>query len=167
VPRMRTVAAMTAATVLLTMPATADAGRAANQRAERKMTAAINAVRAGNGLGAYERSASLTGSAERYSQWLMSHDVFGHQSSIWASSRFALLGEALEWHSGRRFEIGKTVRRWLGSPSHRAILLSPMMRRAGAGVTRGRFGSRRAVIWVLHVGRLTLPGTQLPNIGLP
>jgi hypothetical protein len=34
-------------------------------------------------------------------------------------------------------------------------------------VTRGRFGSRRATIWVLHVGRLTMPGTQLPNVGLP
>jgi uncharacterized protein YkwD len=131
------------------------------------MTAAINSVRAQNGLSAFERSPSLTGSAERYSRWLMDHDVFGHQSSIWASSRFALLGEALEWHTGRRFQVGKTVRRWLGSPSHRAIVLSPVMRRVGAGVTRGRFGSRHAVIWVLHVGRLTMPGTQLPNIQLP
>ena len=39
------------------------------------------------------------------------------------------------------------------------------MRRQGAGVTRGRLGSRVATIWVLHVGRLTLPGTQLPNVG--
>jgi len=131
------------------------------------MTAAINSVRAQHGLPAFERSASLTGSAERYSRWLMDNDVFGHQSSIWASSRFALLGEALEWHSGSRFKVWKTVRAWLGSPSHRNILLSPVMRRAGAGVTRGRFGSGRAVIWVLHVGRLTLPGTQLPNVGLP
>src|SRR3954464_13794605 len=163
---MRTVAAMTAAMVLLAVPGTANA-LTANQRAERKMTKAINAVRAQHGLPAFERSASLTGSAERYSSYLMQHDVFTHQSSIWASSRFALLGEALEWHSGRRFKIGETIRNWLGSPSHRDILLSPVMRRQGAGVTRGRFGSRRATIWVLHVGRLTMPGTQLPNVGLP
>ena len=166
-PRMRTVAATTAALVLLSVPATADAGGTANQRAERKMTAAINTVRAQHGLPAFQRSASLTGSAQRYSRWLMENDVFGHQSSIQASSRFALLGEALEWHSGRRFKVWTTIRRWLGSPSHRAILLSPVMRRQGAGVTRGRFGSSRAVIWVLHVGRLSLPGTQLPNVGLP
>lgn len=159
--------AMMAALVALAMPATADAGRSANQRAERKMTSAINAVRAQHGLPAFERSASLTGSAERYSSYLMEHDVFTHQSSIWASSRFALLGEALEWHGGRRFKVGSTIQRWLGSPSHRDILLSPVMRRQGAGVTRGRFGSGRAVVWVLHVGRLTLPGTQLPNVGLP
>jgi len=162
---MRTVAAMTATMVLL-VPGTASA-LTANQRAERKMTRAINAVRAAHGLPAFRRSASLTGSAERYSRYLMEHDVFTHQSSIWASSRFALLGEALAWHSGRRFEIGKTIRNWLGSTSHRGILLSPTMRRQGAGVTRGRFGSGRATIWVLHVGRLTLPGTQLPNIQLP
>ena len=131
------------------------------------MTAAINQVRAQHGLPAFERSASLTGSAERYSRWLMENDVFGHQSSIQASSRFALLGEALEWHSGHRFKVWTTIRRWLGSPSHRAIVLSSTMRRQGAGVTRGRFGSRRAVIWVLHVGRLSLPGTRVPNVGLP
>ena len=131
------------------------------------MAGAINSVRAQHGLPTFERSASLTGSAERYSRWLMQNDVFGHQSSIWASSRFALLGEALEMHTGRRFKVGATIRAWLASPSHRDILLSPVMRREGAGVTRGRFGRGRAVIWVLHVGRLTLPGTQLPNIGLP
>ncbi|HKP20675.1 MAG TPA: hypothetical protein VJT68_04115, partial [Thermoleophilaceae bacterium] len=67
---MRTVAATTAAMAMLAMPATA-AGLTANQRAERKMTAAINAVRAQHGLPAFKRSASLTGSAERYSRWLM------------------------------------------------------------------------------------------------
>ena len=139
----------------------------ANQRAERKMTAAINSVRAQHGLPAFERSASLTGSAERYSRWLMEKDWFGHQSSIQASSEFKLLGEALEMHTGRRFKVWPTIRRWLGSASHRAILLSPVMRRQGAGVTRGRFGSSRAVVWVLHVGRLTLPGPSLPDVQLP
>jgi uncharacterized protein YkwD len=165
VPRMRTVAATTAALALL-VPGTAGA-LTANQRAERKMTKAINAVRAQHSLPAFKRSASLTGSAERYSSYLMEHDVFTHQSSIWASSRFRLLGEALGWHSGHRFKIGATIRGWLGSPSHRDILLSPTMTRQGAGVTRGRFGSGRATIWVLHVGRLSLPGPSLPNVQLP
>jgi len=164
---MSTVTATTAAMVLLAVPASADAGRTAGQRAERKMTAAINSVRSENGLPAFRRSASLTGSAERYSRWLMEKAWFGHQSSIQASSQFKLLGEALEMHTGRRFKVWPTIRRWLGSPSHRAILLSPVMRRQGAGVTRGRFGSSRAVVWVLHVGRLTLPGPSLPDIQLP
>jgi uncharacterized protein YkwD len=167
VPRMRTVATvMTVALTAAVVPATAGADTP-NERAERAMTKAINAVRAQHGLPAFERSTSLTGSAERYSQYLMAHDVFTHQSSIWASSRFALLGEALAFHTGRRFSIGDTVRQWLGSPPHRAILLSAMMRRAGAGVTRGRYGSRAATIWVLHAGRLTLPAPKLPSVGLP
>ena len=155
-PRMRTVSAMTAAVAMLIVPAAADAGLTASQRAERKMTAAINAVRAQHGLPAFQRSASLTGSAERYSRWLMENDVFGHQRSIHASSRFALLGEALAMHTGHRFNVWSTIRQWLGSPPHRAILLSGVMRRQGTGVTRGRYGSSRAVIWVLHVGRLSL-----------
>jgi uncharacterized protein YkwD len=163
---MSTVSAMTAVLAMLSIPAVA-AGATPGDKAERQMTKAINDVRAQNGLPAFERSASLTGSAERYSHWLMANDVLTHQSSIWASSRFKLLGEALEMHSGRRFDVRGTINRWLGSPSHRAILLSPVMRRQGAGVTRGRFGSRRATVWVLHVGRLTLPGTQLPNVQLP
>jgi len=164
---MSTVAATTAALVLLAIPATADAGPTASQRAERKMTAAINSVRAQHGLPALRRSASLTGSAERYSRWLIEHDWFGHQSTIQASSEFKLLGEALAIHSGRRFKVWPTIRQWLGSASHRAILLSPVMRRQGAGVARGRFGSSRAVVWVLHVGRLTLPGPSLPDVQLP
>jgi uncharacterized protein YkwD len=159
--------AMTATVFLLATPAGAGASRTASQRAEAKMTAAINQVRAQHGLPSLLRSSSLTGSAERYSRYLMATDTFGHQSSIQASSRFALLGEALEMHTGRRFKVGETISRWLDSPSHRDILLSPVMRRQGAGVSRGRFGSGRATIWVLHVGRLTLPSPSLPNVGLP
>jgi len=120
------------------------------------MISAINQVRAQHGLHAFVRSSSLRGSAERYSQWLMANDVFAHQSRIQASSRFDALGEALAMHSGHRYKVWGTVRQWMNSPPHRAILLSSLMRRCGAGVARGRFGSGRATIWVLHVGRLTL-----------
>src|SRR5215212_6029027 len=101
---MRTVAAMTAALVLLAVPGSAE-GLTAAQRAERKMTAAINSVRGQSGLPAFKRSASLTGSAESYSRYLVQHDYFGHQSSIWASNRFALLGEALEMHTGQELRV--------------------------------------------------------------
>ena len=73
--------AMMAVFALFAVPASA---LTAGQRAERKMTRAINAVRAQHGLPAFRRSGSLTGSAERYSSYLMQHDVFTHQSSIWA-----------------------------------------------------------------------------------
>jgi uncharacterized protein YkwD len=167
VRRMRTVMVTMAAVVLLTVPDTAGASRAANHAAEMKMVAAINQVRAQNGLSALSRSRSLMGSAGRYSRWLLANDTFRHLSSIQASGHFAMLGEALEWHSGRRFDVRGTLNRWMGSPSHRAIVLSPVMRWQGAGVTRGRFGATRATMWVLHTGRVHPPGATLPNIGLP
>ena len=166
-PRMRTVAATTAAVVLLAIPATADAGQTANERAEADMRAAINKVRVQNGLPAYRRSRSLGGSAGRYSRWLMANDTFRHLSSIQASSRFSLLGEILEMHTGRRFDVRGALNRWMASPSHRAVILSPVMRFQGTGVTRGRLGASRATIWVLHVGRLRPPGVQLPSLPLP
>ena len=131
------------------------------------MISAINQVRAQHGLPAFVHSSSLRGSAERYSQWLMANDVFAHQSRIQASSQFSMLGEALAMHSGHRYKVWGTVRQWMNSPPHRAILLSSMMRRGGAGVSRGRFGSGRATIWVLHAGRLTMPSVRAPSLGLP
>ena len=165
-PTMRSVTGVTAAILLLAMPAPAVAGKAANDRAEAEMTAAINQVRAQHGLGRLDRSSSLTGSAERYSHWLMANDTFGHAGRIQASGRFAMLGEALELHRGRRFDVRGALRRWMESPSHRAIVLSPVMQWQGVGVTRGRFGSRRSTIWVLHVGRIHPPGTTLPGLPL-
>ena len=161
------VMAMMAAVVLLAIPATAGASRSANSRAEAKMVQAINQVRAQHGLGGLRSSSSLAGSAGRYSRWLLANDTFRHLSSIQASSQFAMLGEALEWHGGRRFDVRGTLNRWMGSPAHRAIVLSPAMRWQGAGVTRGRFGASRATMWVLHTGRIHPPGVTLPNIGLP
>ncbi len=163
---MFTTAAITAALILLGVAGTANAGTT-NDSAEAAMVDAINAVRAKHGIHALQRSSSLMGSAGRFSNWLMEHDTFGHASSIQASSNFALLGEALAWHSGRRFRVRSTVSRWMGSPSHRAIVLSRTMRWFGAGVTRGRFGAGRATIWVLHVGRLKPPGTNVPVPTLP
>ena len=164
---MRTVGAMTAAVVLLAVPTTAGASRTANERAEAAMTKAINDVRAEHGLAAMRRSGSLADSAGRYSRWLLANDTFGHLSRIQASSRFAVLGEALAWHSGRRFSVRNTLNQWMASPSHRAIVLSPVMRWQGTGVTRGRMGARRATVWVLQVGKLHPPGVNVPNVGLP
>jgi uncharacterized protein YkwD len=131
------------------------------------MVAAINEVRAQHGLDALRRSGSLTHSAERYSHWLMANDTFRHLSSIQASSQFSLLGEALEWHSGRRFRVRATINSWMGSPPHRAILLSSVMQWQGAGVTRGRMGATPATVWVLHSGRIHPPGETLPGLPLP
>ena len=162
---MITTAAMTAALILLSLGATAQAQTAA-ERAEANMIRAINDVRAKHGLYALRGSSSLASSAGRFSRWLMDKDYFGHLSAIRASSAFATLGEALEWHSGHRFRVRAALARWMGSPGHRAIVLTQSMRWVGTGVTRGRFGARPATIWVLQTGKLA-PGVELPGPPLP
>jgi uncharacterized protein YkwD len=132
------------------------------------MAAAINEVRAEHGLHALRRSSSLMGSAGRFSSWLMEHDHFGHLSSIRASSRFTLLGEALAMHGGRRFRVRATLGRWMASSVHRSIVLSPAMGALGTGVARGRMGRAPATVWVLQVGKLApdagSPGTAVPDV---
>jgi uncharacterized protein YkwD len=167
VPRMRTASAMTAAVVLLALPAGTAEAETANERAEAEMVGVINQVRAQHGLYALRRSSSLMDSAGRYSRWLMANDTFRHLSSIQASSRFSMLGEALAMHTGRRFRVHNTVGRWMGSPSHRAIVLSSTMRWLGTGVTRGRMGAMPATVWVLQTGRIHPPGVSLPELPLP
>jgi uncharacterized protein YkwD len=82
----------------------------------------------------------------------MRTDSFHHASRIQASSRFKRLGEALALHPGWRPKRSVTVRRWLRSSGHRALLLSSRFRYVGAGMARGRYGSGYATIWTLQLG---------------
>jgi uncharacterized protein YkwD len=116
------------------------------------MVTEVNSVRAAHGLGALRRAPALDHSARRYATWMLRHDYLGHLRRIRASSRFGLLGENLAWHSGGRPRVGWTVRAWLGSPSHRALLLHPRFRWLGAGMARGSMGHQRGTAWVLHLG---------------
>jgi hypothetical protein len=117
-----------------------------------RMVAAVNEVRAQHGLPPLRGSASLHRSARRYARWMLRADYFGHLDRIRASSSFSLLGENLAWHSGRRPRVSRTVRGWMHSPPHRALILHPGFRWLGAGVARGRLGARRVTAWVLHFG---------------
>lgn len=142
------VALLVACGSLIVEPAATDAA----SPAQRAMVKQVNQVRAAHGLRALRPSARLHRSARRYARWMLRHDYFGHLRRIRASSRYALLGENLAWHSGRRPRVGRTIRAWLGSPGHRALLLHPRFRWLGAGPARGSMHGRRATVWVLHFG---------------
>jgi uncharacterized protein YkwD len=116
------------------------------------MLGALNQVRAHHGLGAFRGSRSLRRSASGYARWMLRTDYFGHLGSIRASSRFSMLGEALAWNPGRRSRVSRTVRRWMHSPPHRALILHPGFSWLGAGIARGRLDGRRVTAWVLHLG---------------
>jgi uncharacterized protein YkwD len=115
------------------------------------MVQKINKVRAKHGLRALRHAPSLTRSAGAYARVMMSRDFFGHSSHIRAPRRFRRLGEAIAFHRGRR-PPRRSLRSWLRSPGHRALLLSPSFRYIGAGVSTGRFRGRRATIRVVHLG---------------
>jgi uncharacterized protein YkwD len=118
------------------------------------MVAKVNQTRARNGLRPLHISRALNSSASRFAGSLMRRGVLAHRSSgVSAGAGFSRLGEALALTSGRRLSVSNTVRMWLNSPSHRAVVLTRSMNLVGVGVARGRFHGRRATIWVLQTGR--------------
>jgi uncharacterized protein YkwD len=147
--RLAPVGVMLACGAALAAPAGAQANA---KELQHRMLGAVNAVRAQHGLGAFGASRSLNRSAGRYARWMLRTDYFGHLGRIRASSRFSLLGENLAWHPGRRSRTSYTVRRWMKSPAHRALILYPGFRWLGAGMARGSLGGRRVTAWVLHFG---------------
>jgi uncharacterized protein YkwD len=117
--------------------------------AERAMVHAVNQAREDHGRRPLRESPALARSAGRVAAELTKRDVFGHLGSAPAGS--GARGEALALHRGWRARAKVTVRRWLLSPSHRAVVLG-RFRAVGAGITRGRMGGRLTTVWVLQVG---------------
>jgi uncharacterized protein YkwD len=113
----------------------------------------LNVARHKHGLPSLRFSPSLSRSSSRYARYLIRVDRFGHASRIRAASRFHLVGEALAWHPGWRAARSYTLRSWLHSPPHRALMLSRQFRYVGAGKARGRLGSVKATVWVMQFGR--------------
>jgi uncharacterized protein YkwD len=117
------------------------------------MFAKINQIRRAHGLARLRPSFSLFYSSRRYARRMIRTDYFGHQARIPVSRRFSWAGETLAWHSGWRLSPRHTVQQWMGSPSHRAVLLSSRFTRIGVGRARGRYGRMMATMWVAHLGR--------------
>jgi uncharacterized protein YkwD len=117
------------------------------------MIQAVNETRAHHDLPAFRPSPQLTRTSQAFSNDLLSTGSFGHRARIDGGPGFSTLGEAIAMHSGRRPAVRQTVRQWLASPGHRALVLSPSMRWVGTGVSRGGFRGGVATIWVLRVGR--------------
>ena len=113
----------------------------------------INKIRRAHGLARMHPSLRLFYSSRRYARRMLRSDYFGHLARIPVAGRFRMAGETLAWHSGWRLSPRRTVGQWMGSPPHRAVLLSSSFTRLGVGRARGYYGSRRATMWVAHVAR--------------
>ena len=127
-------------------------GAAGVGRAQSEMVSAVNGARAAHGLRPLRPAKRLHRSARTYARWMLRANYFGHVGRIRTRARFNRLGETLAWHSGRRARVRWTVRAWLRSPPHRALILSRRFRWIGAGTASGRLAGVPARTWVLHLG---------------
>jgi uncharacterized protein YkwD len=125
---------------------------AAAAPAEQEALKALNEVRRANGLAPLRESKSLNRSSGRYARKMLRHDFFGHGPSIDVAGGFRAAGETLAYHTGWNAQPRKTITRWMNSPGHRAVLLSPGFRWVGMGLARGSLGSSSVSMWVAHVG---------------
>jgi uncharacterized protein YkwD len=126
-------------------PAEASAGPAS------RMVDAMNEARADHGLAPLRAAPRLAHTAKGYARQLIRSDSFGHGSSYLARG-FRRTGEILALRNGFSRRPAPTLRMWLHSPGHAALILDPGFRFVGVGPARGRFGSARTTIWVAHFG---------------
>jgi uncharacterized protein YkwD len=134
----------------------------AHRRARAVILCAINRARAAHGLPVWRPVRSLRLAAGRHAADMARHHYFAHASlggtsplsrlrrAGWSGTAY---GEALAWGCGHHASPRATVRGWLDSPPHRAILLSPLYRLAGLGVADRSPGGCRGGTWVLDAGR--------------
>jgi uncharacterized protein YkwD len=148
---LRRIAALIAVSVAVGVALPAAPATAASPEAV--MFNKINKIRRAHGLARMRPSLSLFYSARRYARRMIRSDYFGHQARIPLTRRFRRAGETLAWHSGWRLSPRRTVWQWMGSPSHRAVLLSSSYNRLGVGRARGNYAGRPATMWVAHVAR--------------
>jgi uncharacterized protein YkwD len=152
----RTLAAAAAAVVVViagTLASAVPAGTSRNGSAasvrtqtlslDLRIVADINAARATHGLASVRVSHALGMAAGAHSREMVRDGYFSHDSASGASAwtrvaryysssgfRRWQVGETILWYSPG-VDAAQTVRDWLASPRHRAILLAPAFREIG------------------------------------
>jgi uncharacterized protein YkwD len=149
--------------------ASAAAGRATTRvsaSSPAALLAEINVVRAAHHLAPVTANDALAQAAGAHTRDMVARGYFLHESGpggesfdarvhrFFRPARPARLGEVLAWGSGSYASAPSAVQRWLASPPHRAVLLSPSFREIGIGVAHGRFlGVSGAAVWTADFAR--------------
>lgn len=133
----------------LTTLAVAAVTPAAQAGVRKQMIRKINSARSWSHRHGVSFSGRLSRGASSWADYLMRRDMLAHSGS--AISRGE--GEIIEWHTGGRANVRKTVVEWLHSTSHRHVMLARGYRHAGAGRAVGYFGGRKCTIWVVRFAR--------------
>ena len=115
------------------------------------MVDAINDVRARHDLAPLRRDPALCRSSGAYARRLIEMKLWPRELD--PGGRLVQAARRGARHAPRRRGRRRhTVQRWLASPSHRALILSPAFRFAGAGRDVGRLWGAQTTIWVVQLG---------------
>jgi uncharacterized protein YkwD len=141
--------------------ASARAANASPAKLRSALLCVVNRKRAGNGLSALKLDRKMQKAATRHARDMVRHNYFGHQRPGgpdlterlrrvgWHGSTW---GETIAYGCGSAGTPRATVRMWMHSPPHRAIILSGDYRHGGMGVTESA-PCGTGSMWVLDVGR--------------
>jgi uncharacterized protein YkwD len=141
-------------------PEAADAASARQDSVERAVVRRINQIRARAGLRRLHSSGGLALAADVKALEILSSDSLSHTSPdgtpmsqrIRRYVRAQRVGETIAWVSPHtRHQARVVVRSWMGSPPHRAALLSPSFRRIGVSRRVGRIGGGRLTVMTANL----------------
>jgi uncharacterized protein YkwD len=118
-----------------------------------RMIEAINAARERASLPPLRTAPELERSAGAFARWLLRHDTLSHRPGVSTTRRYPHAGEALSMHFSLQARVGPTLRAWLGSATHRGLVMTSSMGMVGVGHARGRYEGRPRTVWVVQVAR--------------
>jgi uncharacterized protein YkwD len=136
-----------ASMLLIALPT---AGATAAEEPSERMIDTINDVRAKHGLAPLRAAPKLVHASTRHAKAVIRTDSFNHGSSYRSSFRTA--GEAMAYNRGWSTRARPTIRMWLRSPGHRALVLSSSFRYVGVGIARGSLWGSPSTVWVAQFG---------------
>ena len=161
-----------ATTAALVLPAPAEAGgcpgarasvaKASPQKLRSALLCLVNRKRSAEGLKRLKRDRKLQRAATRHARDMVKRDYFAHQRAGGPDLTERLeragwhgraWGETIAYGCGSAGSPKATLRAWMNSPPHRAVILSGSYGRGGLGVGGEALCGNDGATWVLDVGR--------------
>ena len=143
--------ALSAMLIAVAAPAASAEPAGASTDPASRMVDAMNEARARHGIAPLRAAPRLAETAHGYARHLIDSDSFGHGSS-YLDAGFRRTGEILAMRRGWSRRPAPTLRMWMQSSGHAALILEPSFRYVGVGPARGRYGGNPTTIWVAHFG---------------
>ena len=120
---------------------------------EAQVITLLNQIRAQHNLPLFTANAQLRTAARAHSTNMLQKSYFDHNGpdGTW-DTRIArylnstLVGENIAWGQGAYGTPAGIVDQWMHSPTHRAIILTPGLKRVGIGLVQGSFQGADAAV---------------------